>query len=111
MKNNVENFINKVTLQGQVGSVRSMSINNTLLWYFSLATTRIQKLPNETAVAETTWHMVQYKETPENPLSIEKGDIVKVEGFLRTSRYTNHNGEEKTFTEVVAETAEIVKKA
>lgn len=98
-------FINKVELQGIVGSSRVSAIADKKLTFFNLAVNHCYKNDNGDCIVETTWLQVEsWADIPE----LSKGDCVRVEGRLRTARYTNSAGEDRTQTNVVADKVEIV---
>lgn len=87
-------YINKVTLQGLVGSIRRTG-NHTR---FSLATNEVFKHTDGNIIVETTWHDV----TTFCPCDFEKGKAIHVEGKIRRQRYTDLNGNERSITEIIA---------
>ena len=95
--------INRIELQGLVGSVRSNEYNGTKVSNFTLATEILYKT-REGAVSETTWHNVVVWENKDNSdiHKIAKGMPVNVIGRLRTQKVTNLEGVEKTYYEVLA---------
>lgn len=105
-------YINRIELQGSVGSVRLHEVMDRKVANFSLATEHMYKTSDGCPVVEVTWHNVVAWE--EAAGSCELSDIVKgskvmVVGRLRTSRYTAVNGEEKIYYEVIASEVSIVK--
>jgi single-strand DNA-binding protein len=95
--------INRIELQGHVGTVRYNEYNGSKVINFSLATELLYKT-REGASSETTWHNVVAWEGRDMPDlgKITKGTPVNVKGRLRTSRYTSADGSEKLFYEVLA---------
>ena len=95
--------INRIELQGHVGTVRFNEYNGSKVVNFSLATELLYK-SREGATSETTWHNVVAWESKEIPdvYSICVGMPLHVIGRLRTSKYTNVDGTEKTYYEVLA---------
>lgn len=102
-------YINKVELQGRVGNVRTQKIAGKNVVNFSLVT-EVMADHDKHRVVETTWHYVVMWENHEceNVTSVQKGDIVRVTGRLRQSRYTDSSGAERVFTEVLANRLEII---
>lgn len=95
--------INRIELQGRVGSVRTNEYNGTKVANFSLATDVLYKT-REGAGSETTWHNVvawESKDVP-NVHTIAKGMPIYVAGRLRATKITNLDGVEKTYYEVLA---------
>ena len=96
--------INRIELQGRVGTVRLNEYNGSKVANFSLITELLYKSRDGVAAAETTWHNIvawEGKETPDLD-RLEKGEPVNVIGRLRVSRYTSADGTEKQFYEVLA---------
>ena len=96
--------INKIELQGRVGTIRTNIVGNTKVANFSMATDYLYKGRDGSAMSETTWHNVVAwagKGMPELD-TISRGTALNVSGRLRTSRYTSEDGSEKIFYEVVA---------
>ena len=102
--------INRIELQGRVGFVRANEFNGSKVANFSLATDILYKTREGVAVSETTWHNIVAWENKDMPDvgSISKGMPVNVVGRLRTTRYTNADGVEKTFYEVMAQKLRIL---
>ena len=96
--------INRIELQGRVGTVRTSIVGDTRVANFSVVTEHLYKTRDGGAVNETTWHYVvawDSREMPDLDL-IRKGTAVNVTGRLRASRYTAADGTEKHLYEVVA---------
>ena len=102
--------INRIELQGMVGSVCANEYNGTKVANFTLATEVLYKT-RDGAVSETTWHNIVVWESKENPdvHKIAKGMPVNVVGRLRTSKVTNIDGVEKTYYEVLASRVRLLK--
>ena len=97
-------YINKVELQGRVGTVRTNEVNGSKVANFSMITEYLYKTREGAAVSEGVWHNIvawSGKEIP-NIDRIEKGAAVHVTGRLRTNRYTSSDGTEKLYYEVMA---------
>lgn len=99
--------INKVELQGIVGSVRFFPVagqDSPRLVRFSLATNYCYNTNDGTAVIDTTWHSLSVLESRTNALSwLERGKTVYVEGRIRNVRFVDDYGHDRTITEVVVE--------
>ena len=102
--------INKIELQGRVGIVRTNEHNGMRVANFSLATDLLYKTRDGAAVSETTWHNVVAWESKDIPdvYSICVGMPLNIVGRLRTSKYTNADGTEKTYYEVLASKIRVV---
>lgn len=96
--------INKIEIQGRVGTVRANVVNDRKVVNFSVATDYLYKGKDGVGISETTWHNVvvwESKEMPE-PDRIQKGVPVNVCGRLRTIKYTSADGTDRTFYEIYA---------
>ena len=96
--------LNRIELRGRVGTVRTNEVNGTKVANFSLVSEYLYKTRDGAAVSETTWFNVaawNNKDMPDLD-KIEKGMPIYVSGRLRSARYTNAEGTEKQFYEVLA---------
>lgn len=103
--------INRIELQGHVGTVRLNEHNESMVANFTLATELLYKSREGVATSETTWHNIvawSGKEMPDLN-RIVKGTPVNVIGRLRVNRYTTSDGIEKQFYEVLASKVRILK--
>ena len=102
--------INRIELQGRVGTVRTNIIGDNMVANFSLVTEYLYKTRDGGAANETTWHQITAWEGKDMPdlNAINKGTPVHVTGRLRTFRYTNSDGIEKQLYEVVANKIRII---
>ena len=96
--------INRIELQGRVGTVRTNTFNGTLVANFSLATDFLYKNRDGSGVSETTWHNVvawSRKGMPDFE-KIRKGTFLEVMGRIKYVKYTDSAGMERTATEINA---------
>ena len=94
--------INRVELQGRIGTLRLQDIVGTKVATFSLCT-QMSVNVGSVPLVETTWHTITALEGCGEPLDfLSKGDLVKVVGRIKQSKYTDASGMERMFTEVVA---------
>ena len=102
--------LNKVELTGTVGSVNSQNIGDKIALHFSVATNVMCKSAEGESVCETTWHNVRYFTERKNPLSLKvsKGDYLHVLGRLRNYRYTGVDGSDRTGTEILASSVQVL---
>ena len=102
--------INRIELQGRVGFVRTNEHNGSKVANFSLATDILFKTREGSAISETTWHNIVAWEGKDIPDigRIHKGLPVYVTGRVRSTRYTNADGIEKTYYEVIASKMQIL---
>lgn len=107
---NLMEHINRIELQGRVGIVRTNEHNGMRVANFSLATDLLYKTRDGSAVSETTWHNIVAWEGKDIPdvYSICVGMPLHVTGRLRTSKYTNADGTERTYYEVLANKVSIL---
>lgn len=96
--------INRIEIQGNIGSVRVNEVNGSKVANFSVATEHIYKSREAGAVSETTWHHVvawEGRDTP--PLErLSKGTPVNIVGRIRQNRYLSAEGVEKQIYEIFA---------
>ena len=103
------NSINRVELQGRVGTVRIQSAGECLVASFSVMTEEVFKANDGTVICESTWHHVTaWAGKDVNLDGLTRGSLVHVEGRIRNSRYTSVDGTEKTFTEVMASSLKVL---
>lgn len=97
--------LNRVELKGRVGQDPKITkTGNSSLARFSLATSEIFKDRSGNLHEETTWHNVAVwsGRNIEDFDQIKKGATVWLVGRIRNTKYTNSDGEERFFAEVVA---------
>lgn len=103
------NSINRVELQGRVGTVRISPAIGSIAANFSLVTEHLIISLEGKRLVETTWHNVLAVEGEEASLEgISRGAMVHLTGRLRTVRYTAADGTERTFSEVVADSLRVL---
>ena len=102
--------LNKVELIGTVGSVSIQNIGVKPMIRFSMATNLMYKNADGESVCETMWHNVVFFPGAEsvNSSKLAKGSPVKVTGRLRNCRVTGVDGSDRTVTEVVAGSVQIL---
>ena len=103
--------INRIELLGRVGNIRTNEYNGSKVANFSLITDLMYKNKEGAPISEATWHNIVYWESRDNANveDITKGAPVYIAGRLRSVKYTNAEGSEKTFYEVLASKVRIVK--
>ena len=96
--------INKVELQGHVGTVRANEHNGVKVVNFTLATELLYKTRESGAVSEITWHNVVAWDNAQMPdlNAITKGTPINVTGRIRINRIKLADGSEKQFYEILA---------
>lgn len=103
------NTINRVELQGRIGTVRIYPVGEGMAAAFSLQTDHILKDKEGQPACETTWHHVSAFQSQDVCLDgLSRGVLVYVDGRLRASRYTAADGTERVFTEVVASSLKVI---
>ena len=103
--------INRIELQGHVGTVRLNEHNDSKVANFSLFTEFLYKTREGQPASEGMWHNVvarSGKDMPNLDL-IVKGTPVYVTGRLRINKYTSADGTEKQFYEVMANKVRILR--
>ena len=104
-----QNSINRVELQGRVGTVRVQSLDEQLVSNFSLQTEHFFTLKDGAKVCETTYHhIVAFEGGEVCTKGLTRGSLVHLTGRLRTNRYTAVDGSERTFTEVLASSLKVL---
>ena len=94
--NNVS--INRVELRGRIGTVRVQSIEDILV---------ANKAGNK--IAEVSWHHVCIWEGEGRNLGgLSRGVLVHLTGQLRNQKYLDTMGNERIFTEVLADSLVII---
>ena len=95
-------YINRVELQGIVGTSKVIFIGDKKAVRFSLATNYAYKDKEGYPVIET-WHACSaWAEKEDDLTKYRKGTPLYIEGRIRNIRYTDANGFERTTLEVVA---------
>ena len=98
-----DNYINRVELQGRVGTVRIQSVEDQLVSTFSLQTEHVFHLRDGAEAVEVAWmNVVAFEGGDVDSHGLTRGSLVHVIGRLRVNRYTAVDGTERIFTEVVA---------
>ncbi len=103
-------YLNKIEINGRVGNVRHGEFNGNKVTNFSVVCEYMYKTRDGNAVIETTWFNItawHNKDMP-NLDRITKGMSVHVVGRIRNSKYTNSDGVEKQFYEVMASRVEFI---
>ena len=96
-------YINRVELQGIVGTSKVISIGDKKVVRFSLATNYVYKDKEGYPVIETTWHACSvWAERKADLTMYRQGAPLHIEGRIRNIRYTDASGCERTTLEVVA---------
>lgn len=104
--------INKIVIQGTVGTVRLQELCSSKVANFSVATTMVLSNTRDgSVISDITWHnVVAWDSVVKGDITkLEKGVNVRVEGRVRNTRYTAADGTEKMFYEVLANEVEIIK--
>ena len=100
-------FINRVELQGIIGSARQYTIGTQKGFQLTVATNRVYKDRDGNPVIETQWTCCSGWESENVDLSLlEKGREVHLIGRIRSQRYTGADGVERTTMEVVVSSLE-----
>ena len=103
------NSINRVELQGRVGTVRIQSVGGCSGASLSLMTDEVFTASDGSALCETTWLHVTAWEGKEVCLDgLERGSLVHVDGRIRNSMYTASDGTERGYMEVMASSLKVL---
>ncbi len=96
--------LNRIEINGRVGSVRTSEYNGSKVANFSIVSEYLYKTREGNAVMETTWFNITawHNRDMLDFSTLVKGMPVHVSGRLRSSRYTTSEGVEKQFYEVMA---------
>ena len=102
--------INRIEIQGRVGTVRTNIVNETMVANFSVATDYIYK-KDGAMVNETTWHNVVAWASTDMPdlKKVEKGVPVNVIGRMRSTKFTSNEGVDKYFYEIHAQKLKFIR--
>ena len=102
--------INRIEIQGIVGSVRTQTIFDQQVANMSVVTQEFYKNKEDIPIAEITWHnVVVWQDKSSSDLSkVEKGSKVRAVGRLRQQKYTDANGMEKVYYEILANEFRII---
>lgn len=105
--------INKVILIGNLGrdpETRYTADGGTAICNILVATSRRYKDSQGQLQEETEWHRVVFfgRQAEIAQQYLRKGNAVYVEGRLRTRRYTDKEGIERYYTEIICETMQFL---
>lgn len=99
------NSLNRVELRGRIGQDPKITeAGGSKVARFSVATSEIYKDRSGALQEETTWHNVSVwnGKNVADFAQLKKGTMVSVFGRIRISKYTSVDGDERYFTEIVA---------
>lgn len=107
--------VNKVILVGNLGrdpEMRKLEGGVTRV-NFSLATTEYYKDKEGKRIEQTEWHnIVLWRSLAENAERLlKKGNTIYLEGKLQTRKWQDKDGVQRTITEIVGETFQIIKRS
>jgi Single-stranded DNA-binding protein len=96
--------LNKATVRGTVGNIRITEVGGTKVARMTVATNYAYRAKDGSCVIETTWHQVTAWEGERihSLEDISRGDRVEVEGRIRNQRFTGADGEDHTYSEILA---------
>ncbi len=102
-------FINRIELQGYVGTASITNVGDTRLARFSLCTQHSHSDRDGRMAIDVTWHNCTAWDSKSFDITkIQKGAAVHLTGRLRTQRYTAADGSDRTLYEVIAGSVEIL---
>ena len=104
-------FLNRIEIQGIVGSVKITPVGDTRVARFSVCTEATYK-GTAGIVIDCCWFQVSAWESEKITCldQIEKGKAVRVSGRVRVQRYTDNEGIERQCWEVMAREVEIMER-
>ena len=97
-------FLNRIELRGIVGMTTLNKVGETQVCHFSVVTEYAYKDKENNPVVDTTWFNVTAWEGRNMPAlrDIVRGAIVQVHGRVRTFKYTQADGTERSGWEILA---------
>lgn len=104
-------FINRVELRGRLGQdPKIVSVGDSQVARFSLATNETFKDKKGELKEETTWHNIVAwaGKNIDDFNMLKKGVVVSVVGRLRNVKYVSNTGEGRQFIEIVANKLNLV---
>jgi single-strand DNA-binding protein len=107
--------VNKVILVGNLGKDPEMRRldGGVARVSFSLATTEYYKDKDGNRIEQTEWHnIVMWRTIAESAERIlKKGYTIYVEGKIQTRKWQDKEGQQRTTTDIVAETFQLIRKS
>ena len=105
-------FINKMELQGIVGSATVSTVQASSLVRFSLLVEETYKNASGASVIQPTWFscIAWQNENIKDLSKIKKGATVHLNGRIRMQRYTDASGADRHVWEVVCQELEVLSK-
>ncbi len=101
--------LNKVILIGRIGKDPDVHTfeDGTKKISFSLATTESYRNNSGEWIDQTEWHnIVGFRYLADK--SVAKGDLVYIEGKIKTRKYTDRDGNDRYITEIIADKINIL---
>lgn len=102
--------LNRIELQGRVGSSHVIDVGGAKVAHVSLCTNHVFEMGAGAKSIETTWHNVTVWDDrmSGNLEDIRKGDCLNVVGRVKRLAYTGSDGVERYTYEVIASACVIV---
>lgn len=103
-------YLNRVELRGNIGSVRTNTYNGRTVANLTIATGRVFKTSSGEPSIETTWHNVTAWKNNGMPdfSMLEKGMKLHVTGRLVARRFSGDDGVDRMVYDIMAHTMEII---
>ena len=103
-------FLNRIEIQGIIGTVTISQVGDTRLARFSVCTETAYRGQDGCCCIDCTWFSVSAFESANIRCldQLAKGTAVKVLGRVRVQRYTDGNGAERQCWEITAQKLEIM---
>lgn len=90
----MKQFINKVEIQGVIGSVRENQIGEQFVYNISVCTNYSHVSKDGFGVIENTWHNITFWSDCKK--SVEKGKWIHVKGYLKIQKWIASDGSDRT---------------
>lgn len=102
--------LNRIEIVGTVGRASVSKIGGTSVIRLCVATNLGYTSKDGSHLIETTWHNVTAWESPRvrDIENIRRGSAVRVTGRLRSARFTDADGSDRTVHEIVAQSIELL---
>lgn len=105
-------YLNKVMLIGRLGRdpEARYTDNQTPISKFTMATSEYRNDPSGGRTERTEWHSITAFGRLADVCNryLRKGMLVYVEGKIRTNQYTDRNGQDRRFTEIVCDSMQML---
>ena len=95
--------INKVEIQGRIGTIKIQPVGDTSVARFTVATNEYYRNGAGESIIETTWHSVEaWQGNAIDTSALEKGTAVNVTGRIVNIKYTGADGQTHYYSRIKA---------